>query len=171
LDFRISSKIIFRNWVIDYFSIHLFNFDFYFNSTFVIQEKQKLMVNKFQTGDKKFFSHTVQEADAATFSSGNVHPVYSTFTLARDAEWCCRLFVLEMKENDEEGIGTFIHVNHQSPALIGQQVDFIATIKSIEKNSIVCFFEAKVGDRIIANGEQGQKILKKERVKSLFENL
>ena len=129
------------------------------------------MLNKFQVGDRKFFSHTVVQADAATFESGNVHPVYSTFALARDAEWCCRLFVLEMKEADEEGIGTFINVQHQSPALINQHVNFEATIKSLEKNSIICSYVAKVGDRIIATGEQGQKILKKEKLETLFSQL
>ncbi len=126
------------------------------------------MLNKFQIGDKKKISHLVITADAATFESGDVHPVYSTFALARDAEWCCRLFVLEMKESDEEGIGTFIQVNHQSPALIGQQVDFEATIKLLERNSIICSFVAKVGERVVATGEQGQKILKKEKIDTLF---
>jgi predicted thioesterase len=129
------------------------------------------MLNKFQIGDTKAFSHLVVTADAATFESGNVHPVYSTFALAREAEWCCRLFVLDMKETDEEGIGTFIQVNHQSPALIGQQVDFEATIKSVEKNSIICTFVAKVGERIIASGEQGQKILKRQKLENLFNQL
>ena len=127
-----------------------------------------MMTNIFKIDYTKSFTHTVIENDLATFESGNVHLVYSTFALARDAEWCCRLFVLEMKETDEEGIGTFIHVNHQSPALIGQLVVFEATIKSIEKNSIICTFVAKVGERIVATGEQGQKILKKEKIENLF---
>ncbi len=129
------------------------------------------MISKFKIGDKKIFSHVVVNADAATFSSGNVHPVYSTFALARDAEWCCRLFVLDMKELDEEGIGTFISVQHQSPALIGQEVRFEATLKAIDKNNVVCNFIAKVGERIIATGEQGQKILKKKRIEKLFAEL
>ena len=129
------------------------------------------MLHKFKIGDKINHSHRVAENDAATFESGNVHQVFSTFALAREAEWCCRLFVLEMKEKEEEGIGTFIQVNHLSPALIGQQVDFEATIKSLEKNLIVCSYVAKVGDRIIATGEQGQKILKKEKINLLFSSL
>ena len=46
----------------------------------------------------------------------NVHPFYSTFALGRDVEWACRQFVLEMKEEDEEGIGTFLNITHKSPA-------------------------------------------------------
>ena len=129
------------------------------------------MISKFNIGDKKYFQHTVIAADTATFASGNVHPVYSTFSLARDAEWCCRLFVLEMKEADEEGIGTFINVKHQSPALISSVVDFEAEIIMLEKNNVVCKFTAKVNDRIIATGEQGQKILKKEKLETIFSSL
>ena len=125
----------------------------------------------FSRGDKKYFSRKVTEADTAIFESGQVHPVYATFALARDAEWCCRLFVLEMKELDEEGIGTFVTVEHISPALVGSTVEFVAEVKTIEKNEIICNYTALVGERIIAKGEQGQKILKKERIDNLIENL
>lgn len=125
----------------------------------------------FETGDVKHFSHKVTEADTAAFESGQVHPVYSSFALARDAEWCCRLFVLAMKEEDEEGIGTRITVEHRSPALLGQTVDFTATVKSINGNEIICTYEAKVGERLVARGEQGQKILKKEKIARLFSAL
>mgnify|MGYP000367271629 CR=1 FL=1 len=63
------------------------------------------MIHPFKDGDQLQYEHTVTEQDLASFASGNVHPVYATFSVARDAEWCCRLFVLEMKEADEEGIG------------------------------------------------------------------
>ncbi len=129
------------------------------------------MLNPFQVGDKKTFERKVTTADTAAFDSGAVHPVYATFALARDAEWCCRLFVLEMKEADEEGIGTFVTVQHQSPALENSTVEFEATVKSIQKNEIICTYTAKVGERLIASGEQGQKILKKTRLEQLFGSL
>jgi predicted thioesterase len=129
-------------------------------------------VNKiFEIGSQKTFSKTVQEADCASFESGQVHPVYATFALGRDAEWACRLFVLEMKEGHEEGIGTFLTINHKSPALVGSEVIFTATVKSILKNEIICTYKAQVGDRIIAEGEQGQKIISKQKLDDLFESL
>src|SRR5688572_17760787 len=120
------------------------------------------MKNIFSAGDIKIFTRKVTTNDTAAFDSGQVHPVYSTFALVRDAEWACRLFVLEMKEEDEEGIGTMVSVEHVSPALLGAEVTFEAKIKRIEKNEIICTFEAKTGERLLAKGEQGQKILKKE---------
>lgn len=129
------------------------------------------MKNIFSEGDKKSFRKKVTKEDTAAFDSGQVHPVYSTFALVRDAEWTCRLFVLEMKEEDEEGIGTMVKVEHLSPALLDSEVLFEATVKFIERNEIICTFEAKVGERLIAKGEQGQKILKKEKLEKLFDKL
>ena len=129
------------------------------------------MINPFEAGDVKKFVHVVSEADIARFESGEVHSVYSTFALARDAEWSGRLFVLEMKEAGEEGIGTGITVNHRSPALIGQEVLYTATLIEVNKNEVVIDYVATVGDRIIADGRTWQKILKKEKLDRFFESL
>jgi fluoroacetyl-CoA thioesterase len=129
------------------------------------------MINPFKTGDTKGFTHIVTEADAARFESGEVHSVYSTFALARDAEWSGRLFVLEMKEEGEEGIGTGITVMHHSPALMGQEVLFTATLVEVTKNEIIVDYTAKAGDRLVADGRTWQKILKKEKLDKLFDSL
>ncbi len=129
------------------------------------------MNNPFLIGDQLSFSHTVTADDTARFESGEVHPVYSTFSVARDAEWSGRLFVLQMKEDDEEGIGTSITVNHLSPALLGQEVIFTATLEEVNRNEIVTSYEARAGQRIIASGRQAQKIVKKEKLEKLFSSL
>ncbi len=129
------------------------------------------MQHLFQPGDSKTFTRMVREEDCAAFDSGPVHPVYATFALARDAEWCCRLFVLEMKEEDEEGIGTMISVEHVSPALAGSTVTFTATVKKTEGHTILCSFTAHAGSRLVARGEQEQKVLKKEKLGKLFNSL
>jgi predicted thioesterase len=125
----------------------------------------------YKEGDITSLIFTVKDTDTATFESGTVHPVYATFALGRDAEWTCRQFVLNMKGNDDEGIGTFLTITHHSPALLGQTVLIEATVKSIIKHEIICSYIAKVGERIIATGETGQKILKKERLEQLFNSL
>lgn len=129
------------------------------------------MIQQFNVGDVKHYQKEVQQTDTATFNSGQVHPVYATFALGRDAEWACRLFVLDMKEADEEGIGTFLTIEHASPALLGTTVNFTATLVKIEGNSIICAFEAHVGNRLIAKGQTEQKILKKEKLERLFATL
>ena len=129
------------------------------------------MKNPFIPGDIKIYSKVVQSFEIAAFESGMVHPLYATFYLTKDAEWSTRLFVLEMKEEEEEGIGTFIEVYHRSPVLVGSSVDFYATLEEVEGNAIICSFIAKVGDRIIADGRTGQKILKKAKLSEVIERL
>lgn len=129
------------------------------------------MKNVFKTGDIKTFSHVVTVEDTAKFDSGEVHAVYSTFALCRDAEWSGRLFVLEMKEEGEEGIGSGITVKHLSPALIGQEVIFTATLTAVNGNEVVTDYVARVNDRVIAEGTQWQKIVNREKLERLFESL
>ena len=129
------------------------------------------MNNPFSTGDKKTFTYIVKESDIAGFESGIVHKVYSTFALTRDAEWSGRLFVLEMKEDDEEGIGSGINIKHISPALVGQEVLFEALFVNLNKNEVITDFKAFVGTRLIAKGRQWQKIVKRERLDALFASL
>lgn len=129
------------------------------------------MINPFKPGDERSFSKTVKEDELAHFDSGQVHDFYATFSLARDAEWSSRLFVLEMKEEDEEGIGTYVNIQHHAPALLGESVKFTATITEVHKNNVYCTFEAKVGDRLIASGSTGQKVLKKSKLTEIKEGL
>src|SRR5258706_10980947 len=126
------------------------------------------MKNIFKPGDQKAFKRTVLESDCAIFNGELLHRVCSTFALARDFEWSSRLFFLEMKEEDEEGVGTMLLIDHQSPAFVGEEILFTATVEKVEKNELICTIEARVSDRIIATGKTGQKMLKKEKLKALF---
>ncbi len=127
------------------------------------------MKSVFKPGDKREYRKLIGPDDIATFHDGNVHPVYATFSLARDAEWTSRQFVLEMKDGDEEGIGTFLSVEHKGPAFVGEEVVFTAWVDYFEGNELMCFYEARVGERLIAIGKTGQKILKKEKLSRLFQ--
>jgi fluoroacetyl-CoA thioesterase len=122
----------------------------------------------FKPGDVKVYTKKVAMQDAAAFHGEVLHPVYATFALARDFEWSSRLFFLEMKEDDEEGVGTFLSIEHQSPAKIDEEVIICATVETISGNELICIIEARSGDRIIATGKTGQKMLKKEKLKKLF---
>lgn len=133
------------------------------------------MLDNCQPGDTRLYQITVRESDTASFADtahleggGAIHPFYATFALARDAEWVCRLFVLDMKESHEEGIGTMVSVYHRSPAKVGDVVQFTATLQKVERNTVRCTYTAYVGDRLIAEGEQEQKIITKEKVQRLI---
>ncbi len=127
------------------------------------------MKNPFHLGDKKIYEYKVQSKDFAAFDEeGLIHPVLSTFTIAKCAEWVCRLFVHEMKEDGEEGVGVMVSVNHHAPALENEIVLFTAELIEVNKNKVVCQWYAKVGERLIASGEQIQKIV---NVKKFYQTL
>src|SRR6266496_665978 len=110
------------------------------------------MKNIFKPGHQKYFKRKVLESDCAIFNGELLHRVCSTFALARDFEWSSRLFFLELKEDDEEGVGTMLTIEHKSPAFVGEEIIFTATIEAIIKNELICNIEARVGQRIIALG-------------------
>ncbi len=123
----------------------------------------------FKPGDRKTFKHLVTQQDVAAFHGEVVHPVCATFSLARDIEWTTRQFVLEMREDDEEGIGTFLSIDHKGPAFVGEEIFFEAWVDSIERNELICHYQARVGDRLVAIGKTGQKILKKDKLNRLLQ--
>ena len=121
------------------------------------------MKSLFKPGDTKTHTFKVKSSDKASFGGQEVHPVCSTFTLAREIEWASRLFVLAMLDDGEEGIGTGLEIKHLAPALIGDILDIQATWQKQQADKIYCSIEVKCGARIIATGNTQQKIVNKER--------
>ncbi|RIJ41478.1 thioesterase family protein [Pontibacter oryzae] len=130
--------------------------------------KQQSENKRLKIGDTRTYVKQVTAADFARFEDGLVHAVCSTFSLAQAAEWAGRLFVLDMKVADEEGIGTFLTINHKGPAFEGEEIEIVATLQKCEGNEVVCRFVARVGERLVADGETGQKILKKEKLAKIL---
>lgn len=126
------------------------------------------MKSVFKPGDTKTFAKRVTPADFVRFDTEVLHAVYSTYALARDFEWSSRLFFLEMKDADEEGVGTFLSIDHKSPAFDGEWVQITATVESLNGPELICAIEARVEDRIIAVGKTGQKMLKLEKLNRIF---
>ena len=120
-------------------------------------------------GSQKLHNFTVKSTDLATFESGPVHPVCSTFALAREAEWAGRLFILQVKQPEEEGIGTFVEIRHNSPAFEGETVSIVATAEGVTDGELLINFSARVGTRLVATGRTGQRLLPKEKITALFE--
>ncbi len=122
----------------------------------------------YEKGDQKIYRKTIAQEDLAAFHGSVLHAVYATFALARDFEWSSRLFFIDMKEDDEEGVGTFLQIYHRSPAFAGEEVVITATVDKLEGNELLCHIEARVADRLIADGVTGQRMLKKERLNALL---
>lgn len=111
------------------------------------------------------------EDKLASFESGLVHPVYSTFALGKDVEWAGRLFVLEMKEEGEEGVGSYLSIEHLYPAPLGSQVLIVSTLSAVEGSKVVCDFEVWANGHLVAKGRQEQRILDKKRFEQLIQKI
>jgi len=129
------------------------------------------MEQLFSIGDKKYHEKIVDLADLAGFQTGIVHKVCSTFALAREIEWASRLFVLEMLEEFEEGIGTELSIIHKSPALEGEKLLFEATISRLKEDEIYCDVIVSVDNRVIAECTTGQKVLAKIKIDQIISRL
>ena len=129
------------------------------------------MKSGFRVGEIRQHRYQVTSNDFATFQAGTVHEVCSTFVLAREMEWSSLLFVLDMKEDHEEGIGTALEIEHHSPAFLGETLEFTATIHTLNGHELICDIVVKVGDKLVASGKTGQKILNKEKVRQIFTRL
>ncbi len=122
----------------------------------------------FEIGDRISISHVVSGKDVAAFNGVTIHDVCSTYALAREIEWSSRQFVLKMKEEDEEGIGTHLTIDHKGPAFVGELIEIEAVLTELNDNELICSITAKVKNRIVATGKTGQKVLKKTAIKEIF---
>lgn len=126
------------------------------------------MKDIFKIGDKQEYRRVVERSDVAAFHGEVVHPVCATFALARDIEWVSRQFVLKMRDEDEEGIGTLLTISHESPAFVGEEIVFTAWVHQLTGHELICLYEARVKNRLIASGKTGQRILKREKINEIF---
>ena len=132
---------------------------------------RRIVKNPHAIGTVKIFETTVTTNKLAEFDAGLVHPVYSTFALGKDAEWACRLFVLEMKEAGEEGIGSYLSIQHLYPAPLGSKVRIEATLQEVTGNRIRCSFIAFANGHKIAEGKQEQRIIGKSKFDDLIKSI
>ena len=129
------------------------------------------MTNPFRPGDVKIHRYCISLEDIADFgptTGGLVHSVLSTFALGREMEWAARLFVLEMKSADEEGIGTKLSIHHHAPAFVGETLTVTATFEALDGANLRCAVEAHVGPRLVATGHTGQRIVARARLAAHF---
>lgn len=119
-------------------------------------------------GDKREYKKVVSKSDLAIFHDRPIHPVCSTFALARDIEWTTRLFVLDVVDQNEEGIGTMLTIDHKGPAFEGEEIIFTGWVDQLNGDELICFYEARVGERLVAIGKTGQRIMKKEKIDAIF---
>ena len=122
-----------------------------------------------EKGETCYYDIIVNKEDVASFHGKIVHNIYSTFALARDAEFSTRQFILMIADADEEGIGISLSIEHIDSAFVGEKIRFQAEVVQFDNKKLICKWVARAGERMIARGETGQKLLKKEAIVRLLE--
>jgi predicted thioesterase len=99
-----------------------------------------------------------------------IHPFYSTYTATHHAEMAARLVLEPFIEPDEEGIGSGLTIQHHSPALIGQELEIVATTTRVRAHHLATAFKILHGERLIATGEVHQVVVLKAKVEEIHEH-
>jgi predicted thioesterase len=114
------------------------------------------------------FEVTLQ--DVPVFDGKIIHPVCSTYKLTQEAEWAGRRVLLQMLEGEEEGIGSAITLAHHSPAHVGKTISITAKPVSLAGNKLICSFEARMEDTLVADGTTEQTILPRKVIDKILKN-
>lgn len=123
-----------------------------------------------QVGNTATISFIVEEHMQPEFEGKIIHPVCSTWDLAHQFELASRHALVPHLEDGEEGIGSKVSIDHCSPATLGSEVEVTASVTKTGDTEVVCSIEARVGSRIIATGEQIQRVFSKEKINQIIAN-
>jgi len=97
------------------------------------------------------------------------HPVLATWSLVHHIELAGRKLLEPHLEDQEEGVGVHVSIDHRAPAPIGSTVTVRAEVESVSPRRLACRVTARSGERLIAEGAFVQAILPKSRLRELFE--
>ena len=115
----------------------------------------------------------VTEDMCPAFDGVVVHRVYSTWSMAYHMELAARKVLAPHLEEHEEGIGSFLSIEHVAPTPVGETVRIVARAVELSGTTLVCKVTAYHvrADRetVVGHGRQVQRVLPKTKLKALIE--
>ncbi|GAB6934111.1 MAG: thioesterase [Bacillota bacterium] len=115
-------------------------------------------------GHRETITVTVTEDMCAGFGGKRIHPVLSTVSMVYYLEWAGRKVIEPFLEDEEEGIGAAISVEHRAPAPVGKTVTFTAEAIEVTPKRVVCRVWAMHDKAVVGEGVFTQVILPKARI-------
>jgi predicted thioesterase len=113
----------------------------------------------------------VTEDMCPAFDGVVVHHVYSTWSLAHHMELAARSVLAPHLDDEEEGIGSHLSIDHLAPTPVGHEVRVVAEAVELVPTTLVCDITAyhvrSDGDRLIGRGRQVQRVLPKALLKTM----
>lgn len=123
-----------------------------------------------EVGNTESISFDVTEAMQPQFHGRVIHPVCSTWDIAHQFECAARKILEPHLEEDEQGIGSHLSIDHLALAPLGKRVTVTATITELNERKVVCSITASIGDVVCATGKQIQRVLPKSTLETLIHN-
>ena len=111
----------------------------------------------------------ITEDMCPAFDGVTVHRCYSTWSVAHHFELAARKVLVDFLEDDEEGIGSHVSIDHLAPCPVGRTVRIRAELTEVSKRRVVCDVAAYDGDRLLAVGKQVQTVMNKDYLKNYIE--
>lgn len=131
------------------------------------------MKTGFEPGIVREFTITVTEDMCPVFDGVIVHRCYSSWSVAHHFELAARMVLADFLEDDEEGIGSNVSIDHLAPCPVGRTVRVQAELTEIQRDArnprVICEVTAFDGDRVLARGTQVQVVMNKEHLKNYIE--
>jgi predicted thioesterase len=131
------------------------------------------MKSTLQVGNTASIETAVTDDMCPAFDGVVVHRVYSTWSMAHHMELAARKVLGPHLEAHEEGIGSHLSIDHLAPTPVGARVRIVATAVELGPTTLVCdvlaFHIRLDGDKVVGRGRQVQRILPKEKLRSLIE--
>jgi fluoroacetyl-CoA thioesterase len=127
------------------------------------------MKTTIQVGNIESVSFIVTQQMQAQFNDRVIHPVCSTWDMAHQFEIAARKALEEHLDDNEQGIGSSISIEHVKPAPLGAEVEVVATITELDETSVVCEIVATVLGTICATGKQVQRVLPSSTITRLID--
>lgn len=127
-----------------------------------------------QVGNTADVTITVTRDMCPAFDSVVVHYVYSTWSMAHHMELAARAVLAPHLDEEEEGIGSHLSIDHIAPAPMGHRVRLRATAIELGPSTLVCEIIAyhqhhDGSESVIGRGKQVQRVLPKEKLRAIIE--
>lgn len=130
------------------------------------------MKPELQVGNTAEVEITVTEDMCPTFDGVVVHRVYSTWSMAHHMELAARKVLAPHLEAHEEGIGSYLSIEHLAPTPVDHRVRVVAEAVELEATTLVCevhvYHLRSDGERHVGKGRQVQRILPRKKLEALI---
>ena len=132
------------------------------------------MKRSLKIGDTAQVTITVTEDMCPAFDGVVVHSVYSTWSMAHHMELAARKVLKDHLEENEEGIGSHLSIDHLAPVPVGHTVRIVARAAEIGRTTLLCdmiAYHVRPGrsEKVVGTGKQVQRILPKRMLEKLIE--